>query len=148
MNVAGAALRRNMQILAPQVLPYTEQIKYGIVLLYKVIQRSLRKTPVSPLFPPVKEYQPNWKSAMQHYAIHAGGRAVIDAIQTGLNLTDYDTEPSRHTLSRYGNTSSSSIWYEFLYLEQNGRVKTGEKLWQVAFGSGFKCNSAVWQKIK
>lgn len=152
MAVAGDALRKNMQILGPQVLPYSEQMKYGVVMAYRLMRKAVLKQQLLPaavaavLLPAVNEYNPNWKTAIQHYAIHAGGRAVIDAIQQGLHLSDYDTEPSRHTLSRYGNTSSSSIWYELLFLEQEGRVKQGEKVWQVAFGSGFKCNSAVWKK--
>jgi 3-hydroxy-3-methylglutaryl CoA synthase len=95
----------------------------------------------------IPEYTPNFKSCIDHIAIHAGGRAVIDAIQKGLNLTDEDVLPSRATLKRYGNTSSSSIWYEFKYIEQNRQVKKGEQIWQLGFGSGFKCNSAVWKKL-
>ena len=26
-------------------------------------------------------------------------------------------------------------------------VKPGDKVWQIAFGSGLKCNSCVWKKI-
>ena len=87
------------------------------------------------------------RGAVDHICIHAGGRAVIDAIQSGLKLTDEDVEPSRATLRRYGNTSSSSVWYEFRYCEQNRGIKKGEKIWQLGFGSGFKCNSAIWRKI-
>lgn len=53
---------------------------------------------------------PNFKSGVEHFCIHAGGRAVVDAIQHELRLSDYDVQPSRQTLARFGNTSSSSIW--------------------------------------
>ena len=44
----------------------------------------------------------------------------------------------------YGNTSSSSIWYEMNYIRNFGKLNVGQRVLQVAFGSGFKCNSAVW----
>ena len=32
--------------------------------------------------------------------------------------------------------------------EQNRRLRRGDRIWQIAFGSGFKCNSAVWQALR
>ncbi|KAK7251234.1 hypothetical protein RIF29_34256 [Crotalaria pallida] len=29
-----------------------------------------------------------------------------------------------------------------------GRIKKGHRVWQMAFGSGFKCNSAVWKALR
>lgn len=74
----------------------------------------------------------------------AGGRGVIDAIQSELGLTKEYVEPSRAALYRYGNVSSSSIWYVLSFIEHFRGVAPGDQVLQIAFGSGFKCNSAVW----
>jgi predicted naringenin-chalcone synthase len=50
-----------------------------------------------------------------------------------------------------GNTSSSSIWYELRFVEQASgarSIKKGQRVLQIAFGSGFKCNSAVWLRLR
>ena len=49
---------------------------------------------------------------------------------------------------RFGNTSSSSIWYVLANIESRKGVRRGDRVWQIAFGSGFKCNSAVWRALR
>lgn len=134
MAVVGDALKTNLSTMGPMVLPWTEQLKFFINLCARKIFPA-KKIPV---------YVPDFKLAFQHFCIHAGGRAIIDGLEQNLNLSAYDVEPSRATLYRYGNTSSSSIWYELNFIELSHKVKKGEKVWQIALGSGFKCNSAVW----
>ena len=34
--------------------------------------------------------------------------------------------------------------YELRYIEEHMSLRRGHKILQLAFGSGFKCNSAVW----
>lgn len=69
---------------------------------------------------------------------------MIDAIQSELGLPHEFVEPSRAALYRYGNVSSSSVWYVMAFLEHFTGITKGDKVLQLAFGSGFKVNSAVW----
>ncbi|CAL6017118.1 3-ketoacyl-CoA_synthase [Hexamita inflata] len=69
-------------------------------------------------------------------------------MQAQFNLSDEQIAPSRASLYKYGNVSSPSIWYELAYHEQTNQIKKNNMIWQVAFGSGFKCNSLVWKALK
>eukprot|EP00249_Psilotum_nudum_P025621 c30326_g1_i1 orf=187-1698(-) len=137
MAVAGDAVKRNLSSLAPRVLPISELLFYAGNLIVRKL-----------LNPEVKQYIPDFKLAFEHHCIHAGGRAVIQELEMGLQLTGEHTEPSRMTLHRFGNTSSSSVWYELAYVESKGRVKEGDRVWQIGLGSGFKCCSVVWRAVK
>ncbi|KAL1340187.1 hypothetical protein AAHE18_U099300 [Arachis hypogaea] len=137
MAVAGEALKTNITTLGPLVLPMSEQLLFFATL----VARKVLKMKIKP-------YIPDFKLAFDHFCIHAGGRAVLDELEKNLDLTDWHMEPSRMTLYRFGNTSSSSLWYELAYTEAKGRIKKGDRTWQIAFGSGFKCNSAVWRALR
>jgi len=136
MKIAGHALKANITTLGPLTLPLSEQLLFFVNLVARKV-----------LSMKVKPYIPDFKLAFEHFCIHTGGRGVIDAIEKQLELTHDMVAPSRETLYRYGNISSSSIWYVLSNIETKKGVKKGERVWQIAFGSGFKCNSAVWKAV-
>ena len=127
--IAAKTLRDNLTILGPHVLPIREQARVLASIAARRVAAALndaagrlgiKRLPFSGeggryVRPPV--YVPDFKLGLQHFCIHAGGRAVIDGIEANLKLAPYYTAPSRATLRNFGNTSSSSIWYELKYAE-------------------------------
>ncbi|CAI0553430.1 unnamed protein product, partial [Linum tenue] len=134
IEVGGHALKANITTLGPLVLPVSEQFHFFTNLLFRKKE--------------TKPYIPDYKLAFEHVCILATSKKVLDELQSHLELTEEYMEASRKTLERFGNTSSSSVWYELAYLEANSRVKRGDRIWQIAFGSGFKCNSVVWKALR
>lgn len=134
---AGDALKTNITSIGPLVLPASEQLRFA----FSLIGRKF----INPKWRP---YIPDFKKAFDHFCIHAGGRAVVDEMQKGLQLSDEQVEGSRMALYKFGNTSSSCLWYVLSYTEAKGRMKKGDRMWQIGLGSGFKCNSAVWKCLR
>mmetsp|Transcript_58919 Transcript_58919/g.138082 ORF Transcript_58919/g.138082 Transcript_58919/m.138082 type:complete len:589 (+) Transcript_58919:77-1843(+) len=150
VKVAGRAMRQNFVQLGPHVLPLREQAK---VLCNQFVMRLISKAkkrhwPFAERLEVPEGYTPNFSKGIDHFCIHAGGRAVIEGVQKNLNLSDRQIKPSVQTLYDWGNTSSSSIWYEMDWIERHGDLQPGERVLQISFGSGFKCNSAVWVALR
>jgi 3-ketoacyl-CoA synthase len=135
---SAVALKNNVTKVAPLILPFTEKLKYVINLIARKVLKMQS----------MKAYIPDFKSGVDHFCIHPGGKAVIDGMMEHLKLSEWHIEPSRMTLHRWGNTSCSSIWYVMAYMEAKNRVGKGHILWQLALGSGFKCNTAIWKSLR
>jgi 3-ketoacyl-CoA synthase len=136
MAIAARTLKANITTIAPLVLPASEKLLFAMSFVSTKLLRTRTKL-----------YVPNFLTAFEHICIHAGGRAVIDEIQRSLGLSDKHVESSRMTLHRFGNISSSCLWYELAYIEAKRHMQRGDRVWMIGFGSGFKCNSAVWECI-
>ena len=136
-HVAGETLRSNITILGASVLPLSEKLRHAVSRLRK---RFLDKSQ--------DIYIPNFKTVIQHFCLPVSGGAVIREIGKVLKLNDKDVEAALATLHRFGNQSSSSLWYELAYLEAKRRVEKGERVWQIGMGTGPKCVSLIWECIR
>ncbi|XP_022890179.1 3-ketoacyl-CoA synthase 19 [Olea europaea var. sylvestris] len=139
-KAAAQAFIINLRVLLPKILPLWELIQYAVVY-----HRWSKEN--SPILEGVGEGL-NLKSGVDHFCIHPGGRAVIDGVGKSLGLTEYDLEPARMTLHRFGNTSAGGLWYVLGYMEAKKRLKKGDRVFMISFGAGFKCNNCVWQVMR
>ena len=53
-----------------------------------------------------------------------GGRAVLDTMEKQLKLSEHYMEPSRAGLYRFGNVSSTSVWYVLAWDELRSDVRS------------------------
>lgn len=68
-----------------------------------------------------------------HWAIHPGGRSVLDAVEEALALPESALEASRSVLRRYGNMSSATIMFVLKDMLASGEKGAGCAM---AFGPG------------
>ncbi|XP_027088191.1 3-ketoacyl-CoA synthase 19-like [Coffea arabica] len=143
VNAAAQSFTINLRVLGPKMLPLWEIIRY-IILSFAQRRKSKRASLDEELTAAI----PNLKTGAEHFCIHPGGKAVIDGVGKSLGLTEYDLEPTRMTLHRFGNTSAGSLWYVLGYMEAKKRLKKGDRIIMISFGSGFKCNTCIWEVMK
>ncbi|CAA6660868.1 unnamed protein product [Spirodela intermedia] len=143
IRVAGVGLREHIRQLAPRVLPLSE-IVYGAY----AAAAAWARTKMGLSNADAKPHVPDFTKAFEHICLHTGGKAVVESVQKLMRLPDETTEPARMTLHRFGNTSSSLIFYEMAYFDAKGKFQEGDRVWMIAFGTGFKVCSLVWKSLK
>ncbi|XP_011010065.1 PREDICTED: 3-ketoacyl-CoA synthase 21-like [Populus euphratica] len=139
-KVGAEALTMNLRVLLPKVIPLSELLRYRI----SYYRNKIMKRPA----PTDAGLGLDIKSGIDHFCVHPSGRAVIDDAGQSLAFNDYDLEPARMTLYRFGNTSSGGLWYVLGYMEAKKRLKKGDKILMISLGAGFKCNNCVWKVMK
>jgi len=81
---------------------------------------------------------------IQHWAIHPGGRSVLDAVEKGVALSPDSLNISRDVLRRFGNMSSATIMFVLHDMMQQ-KVPAGLGC-AMAFGPGLTIESMMFQK--
>ncbi|AMM21828.1 naringenin-chalcone synthase [Frondihabitans sp. PAMC 28766] len=87
---------------------------------------------------------------VERWAIHPGGRSILDRVQTALGLSDEQLEASRGVLRDYGNMSSATVLFVLKRLLDEAAAVEGaapEGVGAVAFGPGLTVESALMTLI-
>lgn len=107
-----------------------------------IIESNLAQS-VEPLF---SDYQMA-ADQIQHWALHPGGRAILDKIQQSFKLVDKQLAPSRKVLADYGNMSSATILFVLAELLKQPAQNAHEPVLAMAFGPGLTIESGLLQKV-
>lgn len=74
---------------------------------------------------------------VKYWALHPGGRKVLDKIQAKMNLKAGDLDYSRKILYNYGNMSSPTVLYVLQEILKDKALMTNDIVFMASFGAGF-----------
>ncbi|MDT0144362.1 type III polyketide synthase [Microbacterium sp. PRC9] len=77
------------------------------------------------------------------WAVHPGGRSVLDRVESGLDLPPDALAASRAVLRDFGNMSSATILFILASLLRDDDVPDGARVAGLAFGPGLTVESAL-----
>lgn len=77
------------------------------------------------------------------WAVHPGGRAVLDRVESGLDLAPDALAQSRAVLRDYGNMSSATILFILRSLLAGDALRDGQTIATLAFGPGLTMEAAL-----
>jgi predicted naringenin-chalcone synthase len=81
--------------------------------------------------------------AIEHWAIHPGGRSILDKVESRLVLTEAQLVPARETLRDYGNMSSATVLFVLRNILDSDAAADGDRVAAMAFGPGLTVESAL-----
>ncbi|MFB6610574.1 type III polyketide synthase [Agromyces sp. NPDC056379] len=81
--------------------------------------------------------------AIEHWAIHPGGRSILDKVESRLGLTEAQLVPARDTLRDYGNMSSATVLFVLRNILHSDAAADGDRVAAMAFGPGLTVESAL-----
>lgn len=83
-------------------------------------------------------------TAVPRWAVHPGGRSIVDKVQQALGLDDGSLAESRAVLRRYGNMSSATVLFVLRdILTAPPRTGVSERVCALAFGPGLTVETAL-----
>lgn len=88
------------------------------------------------------------QNEVAHWAIHPGGRKILEAVQSELNLSKNALSSSYEILKNYGNMSSPTILFVLKHLWDNKIDRSKPELtFGLAFGPGLTMETVILENV-
>jgi len=88
------------------------------------------------------------KAQVDYYAIHPGGKKILETIETELGLTRAQNKHAYETLRRYGNMSSPTVLFVLDAVRKELQSEdNGKRILSFAFGPGLTMESALFRIV-
>ncbi len=84
---------------------------------------------------------------IDHWAIHPGGKKILDVIQKQLKLTDADMYNSYKVLDEYGNMSSPTILFVLNEIGKS-QLNSNDNIFSVGFGPGLSIETSLFTYVE
>jgi len=85
--------------------------------------------------------------SIDHFAIHPGGKKILDVVGHALSLPKEKLASSYSVLNDYGNMSSATLVFVLKHLLDSGIVQSNQSIMGMAFGPGLTMESLLLKKI-
>jgi predicted naringenin-chalcone synthase len=82
---------------------------------------------------------------IDRWAVHPGGKSIVDKVAKSLELSPAHVQPSRTVLQKFGNMSSTTILFVLKETLAQPAVADHEKVCAMAFGPGLTVETALLQ---
>ncbi|MCS5733928.1 type III polyketide synthase [Herbiconiux daphne] len=109
---------------------------------------------LEPLLARAPELVATPNESITHWAIHPGGRSILDKVESKLELSEQQLVPSRQILRDYGNMSSATILFVLKSIVDAAAARSaatgsspaevdGERVCAMAFGPGLTVETGL-----
>lgn len=107
----------------------------------EIIQRGIKKLTDEMLAKIKSDF-----STLKHFAIHPGGKKILEAIEKELGLSKTDNRHAYAVLNNYGNMSSPTVLFVLYHLLKDLTVQNNdESVLSFAFGPGLTLESILFK---
>ena len=118
---------------------------HGFLMKLSVYVPQIVKDNIKPLMDSLFEESGIMKEEIDIWAIHPGGRSILERAEEALDITKEDLDASYRVMQEYGNMSSTTIMFVLADILEDSR-KRG-KVFSAAFGPGITVEVGLMEKL-